>query len=167
MYIKQRKLTIMKKAVLIATGIIGLAIVACKKNDNGKAATNVELITSTTWSIDTIGFDNDANGQIDNAVPGGFKSCELDNTIKFSQDSTGVFDEGATKCNTTDPQSTPLTWYFKDSAKVIHIDGNLQGQLAGDAKILALTNTSFILTKVVTITTPVMFTSNLIIALKK
>ena len=46
----------MKKAILIATGIIGLGIAACKKNDNGKVVTNVDLITGNTWKIDTIGF---------------------------------------------------------------------------------------------------------------
>jgi hypothetical protein len=157
----------MKKAILIATGLIVLAIVACKKSDNGKAATKVQLISSATWKIDTIGFDNDGNGEIDNAVPGGFKPCELDNTISFAVDSTGTFDEGATKCNTTDPQSIPFTWYLKQSDSVIHIEGNLPGQLAGDTKVLVLTNTSLIMSKPVTITVPANITTNLIISLKK
>ena len=157
----------MKKGILIAAGIIGLGLAACKKSDNGKAVTKVDLITSTTWKIDTIGFDNDANGQIDMAVPGGFKSCELDNTIMFKSDSTGIFDEGASKCQTTDPQSTPFTWYFKQADSVIHIEGNLQGNLAGDTKVLTLSNTSLILTKPVQITVPVTATTNVIIALKK
>ena len=125
------------------------------------------LLPATPGKLTPLGFDNDANGVIDNAVPGGFQTCELDNTINFSSDSTGVFDEGATKCSVTDPQNTPFTWYFKDGEKTVHIDGNLQGELAGDAKILSLTNTTLVITKEVTVTDPIAFTSNLIIALKK
>jgi hypothetical protein len=152
----------MKKAILVAMGFVGLATVACKKDDNNKPVTSVDLITSTTWKIDTIGFDNDKNGEIDQAVATGFKPCELDNTITFAKDSTGVFDEGALKCDPADAQTIPLTWQFKENDKVINIQGDLPGEMKGDINILALTNTSFVLSKNVTL-----FDSNLIIKLEK
>lgn len=158
----------MKKAILIATVLIGVAFVACKKNkDENKTNTKISLITSATWKIDTIGFDMDKNGSIDSEVPGGLKACETDNTLKFASDSTGVFDEGATKCDTSDPQSIPFTWTYNDTTSVINIQGNLPGQLKGDIKVLTLSETSFILSKNVVSTFPVPFDGNLIVALKK
>lgn len=157
----------MKKAIIVAVVFIGLAAAACKKNGSDMPITSVDLISGTSWKIDTIGFDADKNGVIDSEVPGGIQPCEKDNTIKFNIDSTGVFDEGALKCNDSDPQTLPFTWEFKDSATVINFQGDLPGQLKGDIKILTLSNSNFVLSKLINVTFPVPFNANLIIALKK
>jgi hypothetical protein len=158
----------MKKAIIVAMVFIGFATVACKKDKTeNKTVTKADLVASTTWSIDTIGFDMDKNGTIDSEVPGGFKPCEMDNTIKFNKDSTGIFSEGALKCDSADPQEIPFTWLLKQNDSVINIQGNLPGEMKGDINILTLSNTNFVLSKPITVTFPVPFNANLIIALKK
>ena len=62
----------MKKAFLVAVTLAGIATVGCKKDkDVEEPPSTVDLITSTTWKIDTIGFDENKDGQIDGALPGG------------------------------------------------------------------------------------------------
>ena len=85
----------MKKPIIVALIVAGCAFVACNKDDdnNNPAVTTIDLLASGTWKIDTIGFDANKDGTIDEAVPGGFQECELDNTLTFNKDSvSGVFD---------------------------------------------------------------------------
>jgi hypothetical protein len=159
----------MKKPIIVALLLAGFAIASCDKDDdNDTPVTAVDLITSGTWSIDTIGFDADKNGTIDSPVPGGFDACDLDNTLTFNKDSaTGVFDEGALKCDPADPQSIDFGYQLKNNDSVINFTGNLPGELKGDVNILTLTNTQFIMSKRVVLTFPVAFDQNIIISLKK
>lgn len=156
----------MKKAILVATLFVGIAAVSCKKDDDDPVTT-AELMTSATWKIDTIGFDMDKNGEIDSPIPGGLEECELDNTLTFSADSTGVFDEGATKCDSADPQNTSFAWTLSENDKVLTITGDIPGELEGDVDILTLTNAEFVLSKEISSTFPVPFNGNLIVRLQK
>ena len=159
----------MKKPIIVALLLAVFAIASCDKDDdNDTPVTAVDLITSGTWSIDTIGFDADKNGTIDSPVPGGFDACELDNTLTFNKDSaTGVFDEGALKCDPADPQSIDFGYQLKNNDSVINFTGNLPGELKGDVNILTLTNTQFVMSKRIVVTFPVAFDQNIIISLKK
>ena len=159
----------MKKALIAALLFTGIAVASCSKDDdNDDAVTAVDLIASGTWKIDTIGFDSDKNGSIDSPVPGGFDACELDNTLTFNKDTaTGVFDEGALKCDAADPQTLDFQWMLKNGDSVINFSGNLPGELQGDVKILTLTNTQLIMSKNVVLTFPVQFDQNIIISLQK
>jgi len=159
----------MKKPIIVALFLAGFAIASCDKDDdNGTPVTAVDLITSGTWNIDTIGFDADKNGSIDSPVPGGFDACDLDNTLTFNKDSaTGVFDEGALKCNGSDPQTRDFQWQLKNGDSVINFTGDLPGELKGDVNILTLTNTQFIMSKRIVLTFPVQFDQNIIISLQK
>lgn len=159
----------MKKALIAALLFTVIAAVSCKKDDDtDNAVTAVDLIASGTWKIDTIGFDADKNGTIDSPVPGGFDACELDNTLTFNKDTaTGVFDEGAAKCDPADPQTIDFQWQLKNGDSVINFAGNLPGELQGDVNILTLTNTQLIMSKRVVLTFPVQFDQNIIISLQK
>lgn len=159
----------MKKAILVAIVSIGIAAIACNKNNDGdnEPVAAVDLVTSTTWRIDTIGFDMDKNGEIDSEVPGGLDSCDMDNTLTFSRDSTGVFDEGALKCDSADPQTIAFNWHLKANDSIINIDGNLPGELRGDINIKTLTDASFVMSKEINSTFPVPFNGNLIVSLQK
>lgn len=159
----------MKKFLVAALFLSGFAIVSCDKDDdNDDPVTAVDLITTGTWIIDTIGFDSDKNGSIDSPVPGGLDACELDNTLTFNKDSaTGVFDEGALKCQPGDPQSSNFEWQLKNSDSVMTITGDIPGELKGDVNIVTLTNTQLIMSKRVVLSFPVEFDQNLIISLRK
>lgn len=159
----------MKKAILVASVFMALATVGCDKNDDDDApVTAAQIITSASWNIDTIAFDMNKDGTIDAPVTGGgLGPCELDNTLTFNSDSTGVFDEGASKCDTADPQSINFTWQLKGNDSILNINGNLPGELKGDIRILTLSNNSFILSKNLTSTFPVPYDFNLIVSLQK
>lgn len=157
----------MKRLIIVALVLAGFAFVACNKDDdNNTPVTAVDLLASGTWKIDTIGFDGNKDGTIDEAVPGGLQECELDNTLTFNKDSaTGVFDEGALKCDTADPQTIDFGYQLKGDT-VISFTGNLPGELQGDINILTLTNTQFIMSKRIVILAA-QFDKNLIISLTK
>lgn len=157
----------MKNAIVVATLFLAVAAVSCNKDDDDKPVTARDRLTSASWKIDTIGFDMDKNGEIDSAVPGGFDSCDLDNTITFSSDSTGVFDEGAMKCDPADPQTTAFTWQLSQDEKVLTIVGDIPGELEGDVNILTLEDANLVLSKNVVSDFPVPFDANLIVSLKK
>ena len=160
----------MKKPLIVVLILAGFAFFACKKDDDNEPTpvTSIDLLTSGVWNIDTIGFDADKNGTIDEAIPGGFQECELDNTLLFNKDSvTGVFDEGAMKCDSLDPQTIDFGYQLKNGDSVINFTGNLPGELKGDVNIQSLTNTQFIMSKRIVITFPIQIDKNLIIALKK
>jgi hypothetical protein len=53
-----------------------------------------------------------------------WQPCELDNTTTFYNNFTAIDDEGASKCSTTDPQSTTVNWAFNTGeTSLILIDG--------------------------------------------
>src|SRR5712675_410732 len=96
--------------------LLGLALLSSNCKKSGSGTSNTTLISSSAWVYDTGGIDADNNGTIDSPFPAGFlKSCELDNLITFKVDGNGVIDEGATKCNSTDPQTTNFVWSFKSN----------------------------------------------------
>jgi hypothetical protein len=89
---------------------------ACKKNSdntNNTGKTKTELITSSSWK-----FDNAKLGPAD--VSSFIDDCEKDNTVTFVSNMTGTVDEGATKCNSADPQTVPFTWAFENSETSLH-----------------------------------------------
>ncbi len=166
----------MKKVILVVGIGAFFFITACSKSNSGSTPipvppvdsvppTSAERIVAHPWKIDTIGFDADKNGSIDTPVPGGFKPCDLDNTLTFKSDSTGVFDEGTLKCVDTTAQSVPFTWYLANNDSLVNITGAIPGQLHGDINVLSLTDSTMILSKQVPFTGN--STVNLIVALKK
>lgn len=143
----------MKKYVFALLSI-GFIIFGCKKDDdNNSGDEKMKLITSATWKYDTIGIDGDKNGTIDQALPPGFiDNCDKDNTITFKSDSTGTLNEGATKCNSSDPQTTSFKWWFKENATVLYTPDQIFGTsyFSGDVKIGDLSSTRLRLIKDVT-----------------
>lgn len=154
----------MKKVIVAATMFLAIAAVSCKKDDDKQPST-FELISANTWKIDTMGWDMDKNGAIDGALA--LNPCELDNTLTFSSDSTGAFDEGPSKCADTDAQTTAFTWKLNDSSKVLTIMGDIPGNLEGDVNITSVTDGSLKLSKRIVSNFPVSFDGNLIVELQK
>jgi hypothetical protein len=159
----------MNKAILVAVIFVGIAAVACKKDKDNDEKTDADLITASAWKIDTVGWDTNADGQIDAAMESGtFQACDLDNTITFKKDSTGFFDEGATKCNSADEQTTAFTWNFIGSNNdTLDINGDLPGELDGEVRVLTLTDANLKVAKHFSVSLPYQFDGDLIIALKK
>jgi hypothetical protein len=160
----------MYKPILVAAIFVVVATVACKKDKNeDDKPTAIDLISASSWKIDTVGWDKNSDGEIDEALqPGIFEACDLDNTISFAADSTGFFDEGASKCNAEDEQTTAFTWNFVGANNdTLNINGDLPGELDGQVRVLTLTDANLKMSKHFSLDFPYQFDANLIIALKK
>jgi lipocalin-like protein len=158
----------MKKYVLSALAI-GFIIYGCKKDDDNKDVTKerVQFITSATWKYDTVGIDSNKDGKPDQPLPSGFglQSCDTDNTITFRSDSTGTLSEGATKCNSADPQNTPFTWYLKENGSILYTPNQIFGNdISGDFKIGEVTTSRLRVIK--DITYPLFGTFTIVLDLK-
>lgn len=159
----------MKKVVFLSCFVSALFIMSCKKDsdDNGGPSEKMKLITSAAWKYDIAKIDITGDEVGDQDLPPGLlEDCDKDNTLTFNTDSTGVVNNGATKCDAADPQSVDFTWEFKDNETVISIPENVFGDLSGDAKIKTLTASKLTLVKEVQITTPITATVNVVIDLK-
>lgn len=160
----------MKKLLSPSAALIALYLISCSKgsddNDNGNDP-KMDLITSAAWKYDTAGIDLNNDANIDQPLPAGMvDDCERDNLITFKNDNTGTVDEGGSKCDISDPQSTALTWQFKNNGTVLNIPDTLYGKFTGDADIKELTATKLKLRKAVQITDPITTTVNVVIELK-
>lgn len=145
-----QKITMKHSALAIfVLGILGIS--ACSKKDNNTAS-RTELITSATWKFQKAGFDVNGDGFIDaDLPPGSLLDCQKDNTISFAANGTGTVDEGATKCEPSDPQSTAITWSFRNNETVINFPTAVFSNLDGDVKIVTLTSTKLSLSKTITL----------------
>lgn len=118
-----------KKPLLLVSAFAILAFSACKKDK-----TKTELLTDGSWKMTAASISpaQDFNGD---GVPDDFfqtfPACEKDNVLTFKEGGTWVDDEGATKCDAADPQSTTGTWAFKENeSKIELITPNVDTALA-------------------------------------
>ena len=156
------------KTYALVLFLIGTVSVSCQKDNDGDLddnKTKTELITASTWRFDQAQIDADKNGTPDGPVPAGFlEACVTDNTLTLKSDGTGTLDEGATRCDPADPQSTSISWEFKDGETVLSSASPIFGGMSGDAKITALTATKLQLQKAMDV--PVLGSVNIILDLK-
>lgn len=125
---------------------------ACKKSHSSPTDTTpprVTLITQASWKFDSSGVDGNKDGIID-VVDTTLQPCLKDNTYQFNKDSTGIADNGPTKCNPSDPQTTPFTWSFSGTNQSV-IKSNADPILAGGVNIFSMTSTKMVLYKDTTV----------------
>jgi len=125
-----------------------IAIFSCKKSSDDSSKSKTVLATQTSWKIQSVGADLDKNGSVDYDVTSQLQACQIDNIYALKSDGTGTIDEGTAKCNSTDPQSTAITWSFKSNETIF--SGNL-GFFSGDATISTLNDVNFVLWKDTTV----------------
>ena len=157
----------MKRRVFVSCLCAALLIAAGCKKDDSSGENKLQLITSAAWKYDTAAIDFNRDGTAETPLPPGFlAACDLDNTVTLNADSTGMVDEGATKCDAGDPQTVAISWSFKNGETVINIPDTIYGSISGDAQIKTLTATKLTLIKEVTIDDPFPATVNVIVDLK-
>jgi len=116
--------------------LFAILFFACKKSsdsDNNNPKSKTDLITASIWR-----FDNATVAGID--ISGSFEDCEKDNTVTFLSNGSGTIDEGPTKCDAADPQTTPFTWAFENNETSLHTTTPLFPG-TGDFKISTLNET--------------------------
>ena len=119
---------------IIFSGIL----VSCKKGSSGiNISGNTKLLTQQEWKISKEEEKVNSDPYIDHfpTVP----ACTRDDKYGFRTDGTYELNEGATKCNASDPQVIYNgTWQFTQNETKIKIDGN-------ESTIEQLDNTTFII----------------------
>ena len=99
--------------------------------------TKTELLTQSSWK-----FNNaKANGS---DASGYLQTCQRDNIYTFAASGSGTIDEGPSKCNGSDPQTTPFTWNFASNETIIHISVSLFNNTNNDFDLISLTDTELI-----------------------
>lgn len=122
------------------------------KNSNGCTGsksftvngTKKYFITRTTWK-----FSNAKVGLTD--VSAFLQTCQKDNILTFAAAGTGTNDEGATKCNAGDPQTTPFTWNFVASETQLFISSTLFTGGSNTFNIVTLSSTQMVLSQTITL----------------
>ncbi len=122
-----------KNMLLLASAAL-ITFASCKKEETLIAAPdNQTFLTSGNWKMvaeTTAGSDSYQNHE----------ECETDNTFTFGTDGKATFDEGATKCDAADEQTTTGSWAFSgtEKKKVILTETNF----ALEIDIMELTSTT-------------------------
>lgn len=128
----------MKKIItgnLILFSLLFVAVSCQKESDPPK--TKTELLTTGTWK-----FSSATSSGVD--VSGLLQSCQKDNTYTFAVGGTGTADEGATKCNGSDPQTSAFTWAWLSNETMLQISATLFSGATGDVTLVSLTETELV-----------------------
>jgi len=113
------KQTLFASALLAV--LLGTTFTGCSKDDdNGSSKSKKELVTQKTWKLVKRTMNTvDVTSQL-------YQSCELDNVYTFSASGNYTLTEGATKCNSSDPDLVEGgSWSLKNNDTQIEIDGDL------------------------------------------
>ena len=81
--------------------------------------TKTELITTGTWKRTALtsspAYNWNANGVSGTNILNIMFPCEKDNFDDYLPGHTGEYNEGASKCDASDPQTWPFTWTFAEN----------------------------------------------------
>ena len=100
--------------LLLFLAVAAMSFVACKKD-----ASPEELLTGEAcWAQVKSEIYNDAISQWENDP---IEACSIDDCTKFNSDKTLAFDEGATKCDPNDPQTSVGSWSLSADGQVLTI----------------------------------------------
>ncbi|MCB2409304.1 hypothetical protein [Hymenobacter lucidus] len=110
------------KRLPIAILALACAFTSCKKdNEDVKPQSKSDLLTAKSWRASAAVYtitSGTATNSIDlyNGVDPNKNpytpACTKDDFLKFNTDKSAVFDEGATRCSPSDPQSSKGAWDF-------------------------------------------------------
>ena len=114
----------------------------CNKNDNPPPS-NSDYITKAAWK-----FDKATAGGTD--VSAFINSCYKDNTMIFVANGNGTFDEGASKCNSGDPQTTNFTWNFTNNGSTLNVNAAIIAGQSGSFTVITLNDTQMVLEGTIT-----------------
>lgn len=127
------------KACLLLLAAVAIALPACKKDDG---AAKEEILTSKScWKqTKSESYDDTTKQWSDDTID----DCDKDDCTSFKSDKTLTIDEGAVKCDPSDPQSTPGTWSLSSDGKTMTLtDTGLGITLTGN--VVELSDTKLVL----------------------
>lgn len=107
--------------------LAALVMVSCSKDDENDetSKTKKEYLTAGNWKVTVMTISPGVNifGTVITDMYAQMPACTKDDLIKFNNDGSIRDDEGATKCDPNDPQTTTDgTWVFSSDQNSITID---------------------------------------------
>lgn len=123
----KRKIQIIALLLLLTGATITLSCNKDEDKNTNTAKTKTELLTAAPWKrtalISTPAYDWNADGTFATDILTTMWPCEKDNLDIYK--ANGIFEtnEGATKCNPSDPQSWTVTWVFAVNETKLIFDG--------------------------------------------
>lgn len=115
------------KVLFIA--LIGLFTFSSCGDDDGDSLD----ITGDAWSLTSLRTDIDGDGTLEESA----EDCDKDDLITFSDDGTWNSDEGATKCDPADPQTSTGTWELSSDNSTFTIT---EGGLTTQSEVISISN---------------------------
>lgn len=137
------------KTLAIFAVVSSIIIAACSKDDNNTPQSAEAMLTTNRWQLtaatatipgSTITFD------AYDTIP----ACIKDNFYTFAAGGSATVDEGASKCDPSDPQTTTGNWQLLNNNTQIKTIDPVTGQ-STTLGIVALTSSKLILQDTVTL----------------
>ncbi len=139
----------MQKRILAIALSATLFLASCSKEDDNNTTppkTKTELLTTNgSWK-----FSNAVVGTTNvNAL---LQTCQKDNIMTFvAVGLTGTLDEGVSKCNAGDPQTSAFTWSLASSETVLNISTPLFTGGSSTFTLVSLTATELVVSQNITV----------------
>lgn len=113
--------------LLCASLLVSNLMVGCSDDSADKLSEKTELLIKDNWILLSSTIDPPVSilGNTLSDVYALVPACDRDNFAKYKSDQTGIYDEGATKCESQDPQTVAFNWSFKANETQIQQDGDL------------------------------------------
>jgi len=101
---------LLKISALVLTAVLVLNACKKKKDDNtgGGATSKKDILMSHSWVATDILVNDTSWWAI-------FPDCDKDNVFTFKANNVVTTDEGASKCNSSDPQTSDDVWMLIDN----------------------------------------------------
>lgn len=112
----------MKKST--AAFLLTLLFVSCQKPKDSTdiLAEKTNFLTAGVWHFTGYRYNNGIGSIVTTYTD--LPACRQDDLRSFTKNGTGDMNEGPTKCNSTDPQSIAVQWYFVNAqTNWINING--------------------------------------------
>ncbi len=132
-------------ALTVTAAAGSLLLTSCNKDkDDPKPKTKTELLTAKSWRVTadvttTTGITGIPTS-VNNYVT--YAACEKDDFYKFEANKVFKVDEGATKCDPTDPQTEIGAWDLNSDQSKIMLSSPELGGISLPFEIVELTETT-------------------------
>ena len=125
-----------KQFFLLIAGFIVTSFIFTSCDKDSPAKTKTQLITQSSWKVKSATV---------NGNPYSLQACQQDNIYTFASTGSGTTDEGATKCNGGDPQTTSFTWSFQTNETLILFSSPLFTGGSNTVNLISISETELVI----------------------
>ncbi|MEO8147023.1 MAG: lipocalin family protein [Bacteroidia bacterium] len=106
----------MTKLILSVVAVAAITFSGCKKDKES----NTDKLTDKNWKMTALTVDPPLGGILTD-VYAQIQACTQDDLTIFKDDHSVNFDEGASKCDAADPQTTTGSWAYNSDETVVTV----------------------------------------------